>query len=150
MSRGDSTLGRPVRAASSTPRARFDCARCPAYCCSVYVRVAVGRRDIRRIARHLGWTEDEARRRCTRTWGRERILRRARDPVLGEACAFLDRATRRCGIYEARPDVCRGFPGVPRCSYFDLLEFERGQQSDEGCLPLVRITFGPRGRGGSL
>lgn len=35
----------------------------------------------------------------------------------GGACAFLDRDTNRCRIYEWRPEACRKYPTVPepRC-----------------------------------
>ena len=38
------------------PRVYFDCSKCPAYCCSVYERVQVSKRDLNRLARHFGLT----------------------------------------------------------------------------------------------
>ncbi len=36
----------------------------------------------------------------------------------GGECAFLDRVTRRCSVYEQRPDTCRKHPQVgPRPGY---------------------------------
>lgn len=120
---------------------KFDCSRCPAYCCSVYERVQVTPRDIRRLAAHFAITPEAAVARFTKLFGKERVLRRKADPVLGESCRFLDSKTRRCTIYHARPAVCREFPTTSRCAYYDLLKFERKQQDDLDVLPLVNITF---------
>ncbi len=120
---------------------KFDCSKCPAYCCSVYERVQVTPRDIRRLAGHFGVTPQVAVARYTKLFGKERVLRRKADPVLGESCRFLDPKSRRCTIYHARPAVCREFPTTSRCAYYDLLKFERKQQDDPDVLPLVNITF---------
>src|SRR5256885_8235859 len=32
----------------------YNCSKCPAYCCSIYERVQVTKRDIRRLANHFG------------------------------------------------------------------------------------------------
>lgn len=120
---------------------KFDCTKCPAYCCSIYERVQVTPRDVRRLAAHFGVTPDVAITRFTRMFGKERVLRRKADPVLGQACRFLDKVTRRCSIYHARPAVCREFPTTSRCAYYDLLKFERNQQDDPDVLPLIKITF---------
>ena len=121
--------------------ATYDCLKCPAYCCSIYERVQVTPRDIRRLANHFGITPEVATERYTKVFGKERILRRKADPIFGMACTFLNPETRQCGIYQARPLVCREFPAAPRCAYYDLLEFERIQQDDPDVLPLVKITF---------
>jgi uncharacterized protein len=133
----NSRRGGPPPKSSNT----FDCTACPAYCCSVYTRVSVTPSDVRRLARHFQLPMRVARLRYTRMYGAERILRRARDPVLGEACTFLDKTTRGCSIYAARPSVCREYPGRPRCAYYDVLQFEREQQEDRHVLPLVQISF---------
>jgi Fe-S-cluster containining protein len=119
----------------------YNCSKCPAYCCSIYERVQVTKRDLNRLAKHFHIDVDAAIRRFTTTYNGERILRRKADPIFGKACRFLDPATRRCTIYFARPSVCREFPDRARCAYYDLLQFERSQQGDETVLPLVRITF---------
>ena len=49
-------MGEPITAAK--PRSYYDCVKCPAFCCSVYERVQVTKRDIRRLAKHFGVTED--------------------------------------------------------------------------------------------
>lgn len=123
-------------------RSHYDCLKCPAYCCSVYDRVQVTPRDIKRLAKHFGVTPEVASQRFTKKYGsKERVLKRKADPVLGQACSFLDHETRGCTIYHARPLVCREFPVTSRCAYYDLLRFERTQQDDKNVLPLIKITF---------
>lgn len=121
--------------------AKYDCDKCVAYCCSIYDRVQVSPRDVRRLAAHFGVTPEVAVARYTKVWGKERILRRRSDRLFGQACMFLNQDTRKCTIYHARPGTCREFPTTPRCAYFDLIEFERGQQNDPEVVPLVKITF---------
>lgn len=121
--------------------ANYDCTKCPAYCCSIYERVQVTKRDINRLAKHFSVTYETALQRFTRIFNNERVLRRKADPVFGQACKFLNPVTRQCGVYHARPLVCREFPDTERCAYFDLIQFERKQQDDPQVLPLVKITF---------
>jgi Fe-S-cluster containining protein len=45
-------------------------------------------------------------------------------------CRFFDTEKRACTVYEARPAVCRSFPGPGRCGYYDFLSFERRTQRD--------------------
>ncbi len=123
------------------PRVYFDCNKCPAFCCSVYERVAVKKRDITRLAKHFGVTFEEARERYTTAWEDERVLKRVKDTIFERTCTFLDQKTRGCTIYHARPAVCREFPITTRCAYYDLLRFEREQQDDPNALPVVQITF---------
>ena len=123
------------------PRVYFDCNKCPAFCCSVYERVQVTKRDLNRLAKHFGVSVETARRRYTTRWKDERILRRTDDEIFEQACVFLNQETRGCSIYHARPGVCREYPARSRCAYYDLLRFERKQQADETCLPLIQITF---------
>jgi Fe-S-cluster containining protein len=122
-------------------RSNYNCNECPAYCCSIYERVQVNKRDVQRLARYFGVSEDIARGRYTKVVSEERILRRKADPLMGKACMFLNTATRQCGIYHARPGTCREFPNTARCAYWDLLRFEKEQQGDPEALPLVKITF---------
>jgi Fe-S-cluster containining protein len=107
----------------------------------VYERVQVTPRDVRRLAKHFGVTEEAAAGRYTKFFEKERVLRRKADPLFGQACQFLNAETRQCTIYHARPAVCRKFPDTTRCAYYDLLKFERQQQGDPDALPLVKITF---------
>jgi len=125
------------------PRSYYDCSKCPAYCCAIYERVQVTKRDVNRLAKHFGVTAEAAEKRYTkidRSSG-ERVLRRKQDTIFDEACMFLDQEKRGCTIYHARPAVCREYPARSRCSYYDLLQFERNQQDDINALPLVQITF---------
>ena len=126
-----------------TPSTRtyYNCNDCPAYCCSIYERVQVTPRDIRRLAKHFGITEEQATTRYTKMYSKERVLRRKADPLLGQTCQFLNTETRGCTIYHARPAVCREYPNTTRCAYYDLLKFERDQQDDLNVIPLVKITF---------
>jgi Fe-S-cluster containining protein len=71
----------------------------------------------------------------------QRVLRRRKDELLGEACRFLDAKTRGCTIYEGRPKACRDYPGKTRCAYYDMVQFEREVQEDPDVIPLVQITF---------
>ena len=119
----------------------YNCSKCPAYCCSIYERVQLTKRDLKRLAKHFAVDLRTAARRFTTTWEGERILRRKADPIFGKACKFLNPETRQCTIYHARPLVCREFPARARCAYYDLLQFERVQQGDDTVLPLVQITF---------
>jgi uncharacterized protein len=126
---------------TAKPKIYYDCTDCPAFCCSVYDRVQVTTRDIRRLAKHFGVTEEVARARYTKMWEKERVLRRKRDALFGETCQFLNPETRGCGIYHARPAVCREYPTTKRCAYYDLYKFEVDQQDDPTTLPIVKLTF---------
>src|SRR5438067_13804497 len=123
------------------PRSYYDCSKCPAYCCSIYERVQVTKRDINRLAKHFGVSYETARRRYTTQWEDERVLKRVKDVIFPETCKFLDQQTRGCTIYHARPAVCREYPARSRCSYYDVLQFERKQQADETVMPVIQITF---------
>ena len=120
---------------------KYDCSKCPAYCCSVYERVEVGKGDLKRLAKHFGLGLSATVKRYTKVVNGERVLRRTADPVLRQACTFLNAETRQCTIYHARPKVCRAFPSTTNCAYYDLLQFEREQQDDDTVVPLVQITF---------
>ena len=120
---------------------KYDCDKCVAYCCSIYDRVQVTPRDIKRLAAHFNVLPEVASERFTKLWGKERILRRRADRLFGQACMFLNQETRKCTVYHARPGTCREFPNTSRCAYYDLIEFERTQQDDPDVIPLVKITF---------
>lgn len=131
----------PGTALKTSQPTYYNCSKCPAYCCSIYERIQVTKRDINRLAKYFGVDVETARQRFTTTWQGERILRRKADPIFGKACKFLNPETRQCTIYLGRPQVCREFPARSRCAYYDLLTFERSQQGDETVVPLVQITF---------
>ena len=123
------------------PRAYFDCSNCVAYCCSIYERVAVSKRDVNRLAKYFGISVETAIKRYTKLHGDERVLRQKKDVIFEKSCQFLDPTTRGCTIYHGRPQTCREYPARSRCSYYDVLQFERDQQDDPDVVPLVQITF---------
>ena len=116
---------------NSLPRHSYNCIRCPAYCCS-YPRIVVGKRDLTRLAKHFSLSEEEAAKKYTKPGEEEgeRILRHKGDEHYGTVCRFLNRKTRACMVYKARPGICREFPGSRRCGYYDFLSFERQTQED--------------------
>lgn len=123
------------------PRPQFDCDKCPAFCCSIYERVAVTPKDLRRLAKHFKLSLEETKKRYTKMWTDEMILKRKFDPVLQTTCQFLDVKTRGCTIYHARPEACRDYPARSKCAYYDLLKFEQRHQDDPSVIPLIRIDF---------
>jgi len=114
----------------------YDCDLCPAYCCS-YARIIVDNKDIGRLAKHFGISRKEARRKFTKKGHEpgERVLRHRKDEHYGTVCRFLDRETRMCTIYEARPAICGDYPGLRKCGYYDFLKFERLLQEDDEFVP---------------
>jgi Fe-S-cluster containining protein len=107
----------------------YDCKKCPGYCCS-YPLIALDKRDVERLAKHFGLSFEVAREKFTvERWGRKYAMRRKADPIFGRICRFFDIDKRRCTIYEARPALCRSYPGG-RCGYYDFLSFERRAQED--------------------
>ena len=112
-------------------RKSYNCSKCPAYCCS-YERITVTRADLKRLAKHFGLKFLDARRKLTKDGEErgERVLRHRSDEHFGSVCRFLDPETRRCTVYEARPRICRDFPGATSCGYYDFLKFERSAQDD--------------------
>ena len=123
---------------ATTPRVRYDCSRCPGYCCS-YPRIEVKAADVKRLAKHFDLTVEQAERRFTRLYkaegGAERILRHQKDEIYGTVCRFFDTEERRCTIYTARPAVCRQYPNGSRCGYYEFIQFERKHQDDPNFIP---------------
>ena len=129
----------------------YDCAACPAVCCTVYEAVSLDDRDARRLASHLGMTADIFLALYARRGPRgETVLKRKADAAsgTGECCTFLDTEARRCTVYDARPDVCRDFPvrgaqaagAEGRCCYYDVLTYVRKESGDAQRIPLVQIV----------
>ena len=117
------------------PIVRYDCSKCPGYCCS-YPRIEVKDRDVKRLARHFGLDVAEAEKRFTRLYEPgERVLKHRKDEIYGSICRFFDTDVRRCTVYEARPQVCREYPNGTRCGYYDFLKFERKHQDDPDFIP---------------
>lgn len=131
-------------AAKKPAKLAYDCTKCVAYCCSIYERVEVKPKDLTRLAKYFGVTTEVAKKRYTKTWGKERILRRKKDTILAQTCMFLDTKTRGCTIYEGRPEVCRDYPGEKRCGYYDVLGFEQRVQDDPTVIPVIRLVFKKR------
>jgi uncharacterized protein len=128
----------PAPKPTKKTKPRYDCTRCPGYCCS-YSRIAIKDSDIARLARHFGLEVEEARRRFTYRYRTkeldEQLLRHRKDHVYKSTCMFFDQDARRCTVYEARPSVCRTYPDHRVCGYFEFLKFERVQQGDEDFIP---------------
>lgn len=122
-------------------RKAYDCTRCYAYCCTIYERVAVTNRDLARLAKHFGMSLEACEKRYTKRVDGERVLRRRKDELLGTSCQFVDPTTRGCTIYDARPTICRTYPGTSRCAYYEVLKFERRVQEDKKVLPLFQLSF---------
>jgi hypothetical protein len=109
----------------------YNCQKCPGYCCS-YPLIRLEKRDVERLARHHGLAFETARRRFTeKAHGAKYAMRRKPDQHYGGICQFFDTEARRCTVYEARPGICRAFPGRSRCGYYDFLMFERRAQDDD-------------------
>jgi len=115
----------------SSTKQLFDCERCPAYCCS-YPVIEVTKKDLRRLAKHFGLSLEQAVKKLTKrnSEGKKRVLRHRSDEHFGSVCRFLDRDTRACTVYDARPQICRDFPGTRRCGYYEFLKFERDLLKD--------------------
>jgi uncharacterized protein len=113
------------------PKKKYDCLKCPGYCCS-YPVIEVKDRDAKRIAKHFGLSLQVAEKKYFKSaHGYKRVMRRKADKLFGKICQFFDIKARRCTIYEARPSTCREFPGDDNCGYWDFLAFERETQKDE-------------------
>lgn len=127
-----------MAAKKTTPKNKYDCSKCPGYCCS-YPRIEVTDSDLERLAKHLKLGVLETARKHTKMYDKdERILRRQKDEIYGTICGFFDTEARRCTVYEGRPDVCRDYPNKTKCGYFEFIKFERSQQEDKTYLPTVR------------
>lgn len=117
-------------------RLKYDCSKCPAYCCS-YKRIDVNKIDLARLAKFFGITPEKAERKYTKIKEGDRVLRHKKDKYYGTVCQFLDSETRKCTIYLARPAVCRQYPEENRCGYYEFLSWERDHQDDQDFVPLT-------------
>ena len=71
-------------------RQKYDCSKCPGYCCS-YPVIEVKDRDAERIAKHFGMTLKEAEKKYFKSaHGYKRVLRRKADEHFGKICQFFD------------------------------------------------------------
>ncbi len=109
---------------------KYDCLNCPGYCCS-YPVIVLTKRDVTRLAKGQEISFEEAEKRFTRKdHGYKRIMKRKPDAHYGRICHFFHLEERRCTIYKTRPAICRDFPGMKKCGYYDFLQFERNGQED--------------------
>ncbi len=119
-------------------KSRYDCLKCPGYCCS-HPLIAVSEYDIERLAKHFGLSTKVAREKFTYNYKTkeydEQVLRHQKDHVYKSICRFFDTKERQCTIYEARPNVCRKYPYESKCGYYDFLKWERAHQDDEDFIP---------------
>ena len=78
------------------PRKKYDCLKCPGYCCS-YPVIEVKDRDAARIARHFNMPLDKAEKKFFKSsHGYKRVMRRKKDKHFGRVCQFFDTEARRC------------------------------------------------------
>ena len=127
--------------AAGRTRVQYDCTKCVAFCCSIYERVEVTAKDVKRLAAHFGVTTEAAEKKFTVHRFGGRILRRKRIRSSARPAKYTHPDTRGCTIYEGRPQACREYPGKSRCGYYDVLQFEREIQDDPTIVPVVRLTF---------
>ncbi len=107
----------------------YNCSKCPGYCCS-YQIIPLNKRDVERLAKHFSLSVTATRKKYLVPRDDEKdTMRRKADPHFGKVCQFFDIKERRCSIYEARPSICRSYPGG-RCGYYDFLASERRAQED--------------------
>ena len=119
--------------------ASYDCKTCPGYCCS-YPLIEVSRADIARLAKHFDIDHASTEERFTLVDKEEKVrgLRKQKDEFFGTVCRFFDTKERRCGVYEARPAACRGYPYSDSCGYYQFLKFERDLQGDGKFVAMTR------------
>ena len=117
MSRKPGDAQRPAAASSGVwyrKGIRFGCTECGA-CCRREGYVWVSAPEVERLARHLGLPVSEFRARYTMEVEIEGLKEPGVSLIRGaEACIFLDVATNRCTVYEARPAQCAAYPFWPR------------------------------------
>ncbi len=103
------------------------CDSCMAGCCQLPVEVRLP--DLLRMGLIETFELDEPPRQIAKRLMKAGVVQHfnQRDAIFTLAqhssgdCCYLDRQTRRCTIYERRPDTCRNHPGIgPRpgfCAY---------------------------------
>ena len=113
------------------PKPRYDCLKCPGYCCS-YPLIEITERDMQRIAKHYKLPLYAAKKKFFRYDKKEKCwaLRHHKDTHFGSICRFFHTEERRCTVYAARPGVCRSYPEKNTCGYYEFLRFEREHQGD--------------------
>ena len=109
---------------------KYDCSRCPGYCCS-YDQIEVSEHDVKRLAKHLEISIDEVHNRYIKSGTGKPFLRHRKDHIYKSTCVFFDQEERRCTVYAGRPHVCRTYPYGNSCGYYHFIKFEREHQGDE-------------------
>ena len=105
----------------------LDCANCCKTMSPTYTR-----RDVQRIARHLGLTEKAFRRKWL-------YKDKSGDWMnVNQPCQFLDTETNMCGIYEVRPRDCAGFPHHTKKRMVDYMHMYK--QNIEYCPATYRVV----------
>jgi uncharacterized protein len=129
----------PSPGRTQKPRLKYDCAKCPSYCCS-YDWIRVYKLDIKRLAERFGLSYEVAEKKFTKfepAYG-YRVLRHRHDHIFKSVCRFLDAEKRQCTVYEHRPYICRAHPEENTCGYYNFLLWEREHQDDPEFIPLLR------------
>jgi uncharacterized protein len=85
---------------------KFSCTGCGDCCTGAPGYVWVNASEIETMAAAVGVAVDEFQRRYVRKIG----VRRSLVELPGGDCVFFDNASRKCGVYEARPRQCRTWP----------------------------------------
>jgi Fe-S-cluster containining protein len=114
------------------PRNRYDCSKCPGFCCT-YPLIHVSTFDVSRLAKFHKLTVPEFRKKHLWYSRSEKsyMINVVKDKVFEKRCSFLDPKERRCTVYTARPYHCRAYPNGPKCGYYDFLSFERWHHADD-------------------
>ncbi len=117
---------------------RYNCLKCPGYCCS-HSRIAVSEHDIARLA-------GTSKSRRNKLASVSRITTRRRTPTskscVTSAITFTNRSAASsirtnaaARSTKARPNVCRKYPYGNSRGYYSFLKFEREHQADEEFIP---------------
>jgi hypothetical protein len=85
---------------------RFECTGCGDCCTGAPGYVWVGAAEIATLANHVGLSVAEFEERFVRRVGARKSLIEFDN---GD-CVFFDNQTRKCKVYEARPQQCRTWP----------------------------------------
>ncbi len=121
------------------PKLKYDCSKCPGYCCN-YDWIPVTKRDIERLGKRFGLSYEVAKQKFTKYIPayKKDVLRHTKDPIFKTTCQFFHKEKRHCTVYEHRPAICRQYPEENRCGYYDFLMWEREHQDDKEFIPLQR------------
>jgi Fe-S-cluster containining protein len=85
---------------------RFECTQCGNCCSGAPGYVWVNQEEIDALAKQLDMSPEAFEKKYVRPVG----VRRSLVEFPNGDCVFLDRETRRCTVYEARPRQCRTWP----------------------------------------